>query len=660
LAAATAAIITARWTGSGTKAASNGNGHGHPAGNGHGIDGPAAHSLSPFDGDSAVPAGEPHAETSGWQEHHWRSGTGHGYPEQPGTDHGYAEQFGTDHGYAEQFGTDHGYAEQFGADRGYPEQHGAVGHAVAEGWADAFGPSGDSPSNGHDSPTSGFSAWAPPASTELPGPGLPDAAADPGPALVHGQGSGFGEAAASFFAVVAPEPVPEIFDPFIPAQRGTDPGPAVGEQGRDPGSPAPDHTLGQQDVRTQVPPGFERRNFGPFPDEPAPPAPNSGPDRPRGFETVAPAALLGSLPPVPGPMPASFAPPEPAPWTDPGWVGFGELSPPADQPPGSGRTSGTDQLVGAGSRSAGAGGASLLGSLPRRVPQIPDVPDFPIFDSEAEADPIEEHRNLNRVATFLRDEEGEVSADQPRPDGIDLAAVLDAVRGVPHVRDAQLRWNAHAGHTLRIEFTDGVDQSEVTRSVVRLLRQRLGLAAQPSTEEPTVDSPFRGRVSVGGTGTRPASRAAASPPSALPSRPLARPSSVEAPRLAVENVTVTRLGAEAVVEVRLRMPGGATAVGEGRGPGVDAYLSRLAATAAAHAVDRALAMDGRERGRAFIEHVSVVPFGVVEVAVVVLLLSYDGATEQLSGSAIVGEDPHLAVVRATLAALNRRLESLLG
>jgi hypothetical protein len=128
----------------------------------------------------------------------------------------------------------------------------------------------------------------------------------------------------------------------------------------------------------------------------------------------------------------------------------------------------------------------------------------------------------------------------------------------------------------------------------------------------------------------------------------------------VENVTMTRMGAEATVQVRLRQPGtGLIAIGEGRGPGVDAYLSRLAATAAAHAVDQALAAAGTPRGKVFIEHVSVVPFGVVEVAVVVLLLSYDGVTEQMSGSAIVGEDPHLSVVRATVAALNRRLESLL-
>jgi hypothetical protein len=125
----------------------------------------------------------------------------------------------------------------------------------------------------------------------------------------------------------------------------------------------------------------------------------------------------------------------------------------------------------------------------------------------------------------------------------------------------------------------------------------------------------------------------------------------------VENVAVTRLGAEATVAVRLRQPStGATVVGEATGPGVDAYLSRLAASAAAHAVNAALG----PRGKVFIEHVSVVPFGVVEVAVVVLLLSFDSGTEQASGSAIVVDDPHLTVVRATLAALNRRLESLLS
>jgi hypothetical protein len=287
------------------------------------------------------------------------------------------------------------------------------------------------------------------------------------------------------------------------------------------------------------------------------------------------------------------------------------------------------------------------------VPRLPDGPDLPLFDedpAEASPDPATQRQELNRIADFLRDDDDPAAA-QPRPDGIDLEAVLGAVRRVPEVRDAQLRWNGSAGHTLRIEFADGVDESEVTRSVVRLLRTKLGLGAQPSVEEPTLDSPFGGRVSLG---TRAASRVS---PQVVAGRPLPRPSGMDGPRLVMDNVTVTRLGAEATVEVRLRGPSaGATAVGEGRGPGVDAYLSRIAATAAAHAVDKAMA----NRAKVFVEHVSVVPFGVVEVAVVVVLLSFDGVTEQLSGSAIVGDDAQQAVVRATLAALNRRLESLLA
>jgi hypothetical protein len=346
------------------------------------------------------------------------------------------------------------------------------------------------------------------------------------------------------------------------------------------------------------------------------------------------------LPPVPPayPMPATFAPPEPAPWTDSGWVDFPHDVEQAVAP--------EPVLVG-----AGVIPAQTRGLLPRRVPRIPDGPDFPLFDedpADVPPDPAPQRQELNRIADFLRDDEPD--GGQPRPDGIDLEAVLGEVRRVPEVRDAQLRWNGANGHTLRIEFADGVDESEVTRSVVRLLRTKLGLAAQPSNDESTVDSPYRGSASAG-------TRMARTSPQVVGGRALPRPSGVDTRRLVVDNVTVTRLGAEATVEVRLRGPGvGGTAVGEGRGPGVDAYLSRIAATAAANAIDKAL----MSRGKVFVEHVSVVPFGVVEVAVVVLLLAYEGETEQLAGSAIVGDDPQRAVVRATLAALNRRLESLLG
>jgi hypothetical protein len=234
-----------------------------------------------------------------------------------------------------------------------------------------------------------------------------------------------------------------------------------------------------------------------------------------------------------------------------------------------------------------------------------------------------------------------------------------------------MRWNSGAP-TLRIEFSDNVDESNVTRAVVRLLREKMGLAAGPSVEEPTLDRPVpRPRAAVVASAsvpTRPAapSSAPGSQISLTRDNPLPRPSGVDGadPRVVVDHVQVTSLGTEATVEVRLLLSRAAkpvgSAVGTGQGPAVDAYLLRLAATSAAAAIDQLLTKEGQSRGRCFIEHVTVVPFGVVEVAIVVLLLSYDGHTEQLAGSAIVSGDPRQAVVRATLAALNRRLESLLA
>jgi hypothetical protein len=300
---------------------------------------------------------------------------------------------------------------------------------------------------------------------------------------------------------------------------------------------------------------------------------------------------------------------------------------------------------------------------------VPDVPEFSRFDNDPLLDPLAppaDGSDLTRIATYLSSAETLTEYK----DGFDFADVLQTVREVPGTRDAQMRWNAGAP-TLRIEFSDDVDESNVTRAVVRLLREKMGLAAGPSVEEPTLDRPAprprMGVVASASVPTRPAPASALGRQiSVTRDTPLPRPSGVDSgdPRVVVDHVQVTSLGTEATVEVRLLLsrsgkPVG-SAVGTGQGPAVDAYLLRLAATSAASAVDQLLTAEGHSRGRCFIEHVTVVPFGVVEVAIVVLLLSYDGRTEQLAGSAIVSGDPRQAVVRATLAALNRRLESLLA
>jgi len=133
------------------------------------------------------------------------------------------------------------------------------------------------------------------------------------------------------------------------------------------------------------------------------------------------------------------------------------------------------------------------------------------------------------------------------------------------------------------------------------------------------------------------------------------------PRVVIENVQVNTFGTDATVEVRLAV-GPRTASGVATGPAVDGYLLRLCAMATCEAVDELLSSSDHADGpaRCFVEHAASVPFGPMQVAVVVLLLACGGWVEQLAGSAVVTGDDRHAMVRATLAAVNRRLEALLS
>lgn len=128
----------------------------------------------------------------------------------------------------------------------------------------------------------------------------------------------------------------------------------------------------------------------------------------------------------------------------------------------------------------------------------------------------------------------------------------------------------------------------------------------------------------------------------------------------LDQVQVSTVGMDATVEVRLAGLGG-PAIGQATGPAVDGYVLRMAAVAAASAIDQLLGRGDTwdQPARCFIEHAAVVPLGGCEVAVVVVLLVGAGMAEQLCGSALVVADPRQAVVRATLAAVNRRLEALI-
>jgi hypothetical protein len=324
--------------------------------------------------------------------------------------------------------------------------------------------------------------------------------------------------------------------------------------------------------------------------------------------------------------------------------------------------------------------------LPQRVPAEPDVPDVPLAPDDplrmATPDALTDRVELSRIANYLKD------SDRPaeRQDWFDVDAIVAHVLTVPDVRDAKLRRDAAGGHILRIELLDGADAGLVSREVARLLKDKLGLAAEPNppsrlkADETTMERSRAGRLHRPYVTTpAPVGRARpdvrsipdvrSSPGAGVErqaGRPLPRPNrggaGAEPVRVVLDHVQLTTLGVDAEVEVRLAVSTGARAIGRSHGPGVDAYLLRLAATAATDAIGQLLLDEGtgQPRARCFVEHVAVVPFGGCEVAVVVLLLVCGGWAEQLSGSAIVDGEPRQAVVRATLSAVNRRLESLLA
>ena len=358
----------------------------------------------------------------------------------------------------------------------------------------------------------------------------------------------------------------------------------------------------------------------------------------------------------------------------------------------------------AGDPGAGATGEPPFSALPQRVPAQPDVPTVPEPPS---VEPSAETPALARIATHLRRDD--VLAPQERQDGFDVNAILEAVREVDGVRDAALRTTPAGAHSLRLDLAEGADPAEVSRQVARLLQDRMGLdaamqGASPMAPSPTPPQeappapvprsappapaptrPLPTRTSTAAQASappiapppfvpsqpNPTGRAVAPVPGAAqrtptgfdqaPPRPLLEPGDRPGPRVMIENVQVNTFGNEATVRVQLTA-GGQAAAGEATGPAVDGYLLRLCAMATATAVDDLLSRSDHADGPAkcFVEHAAAVPFGSIQVAVVVVLLATDGWVEQLAGSAVVTGDDRHAMVRATLAAVNRRLEALLS
>jgi hypothetical protein len=323
-------------------------------------------------------------------------------------------------------------------------------------------------------------------------------------------------------------------------------------------------------------------------------------------------------------------------------------------------------------------------ALPQRVPAEPDVPTVP--EPEAEEPPAQAPE-LARIWSHLRREDV-----PPRPEGFDVNAVLQAVQQVPGVREAKLRTNPDGGHNLRLELADGADAAQVSRKVAQLLQEQMGLSASPREVSPAdlpqaggtppvaqetgrgrrrtqsrAESVARGRAHVEAAPPERSTPAAMASPAAQVERAVPTPGPLiprqrPGPRVLIDQVQVSTYGLDATVEVRLTA-GPRRAVGLSSGPAVDSYLLRLTADAAVKAINQLLRAEmgaSEPRGQCYLEQAAVVPFGSCDIALVVVYLACGGWVEQLAGSAMVAGDARQSVVRATLAAMNRRLEALLS
>lgn len=261
--------------------------------------------------------------------------------------------------------------------------------------------------------------------------------------------------------------------------------------------------------------------------------------------------------------------------------------------------------------------------------------------------------------------------------------VEQVIRAVPGVADASVR--AAEGTTrgrLRIRLVPGHDPDVVARAVSAALAERFGIHVDPSeirpraaeeavvpaghgttavVDEPAEPSPARGGPPPRDAPSEPDAPGRDRPRSSLPGveelfRSTARGRNGRRHhRPVIRDLEVDSAGLEVVAEVLLELGGR-----ELRGRASAAATPRATYRAIARATLDAIETLFPGTVKTEVERIDVP--GDAEnacVTVTVTLLTDDGSPETHVGASIVRTDPEQAVMRATLDALNRRLDLFL-
>jgi hypothetical protein len=262
-----------------------------------------------------------------------------------------------------------------------------------------------------------------------------------------------------------------------------------------------------------------------------------------------------------------------------------------------------------------------------------------------------------------------VTATDDRADRDLVAALL----GVPGVASAAVEPGDTGPGTLRLQLVSGVDEVQVAGEVNRLLRSQFGLAVDADRVR-VLDEPGPGRgvplaarvgptvlPTVGNTAAAPAPLRPAPPPAPPPAplqlvdEPAPSPAPARTGRLVIERVQMVSAGLGVTVTVTLGGAGATSVSGEAEGAATTLSLHRSVASATLRAVEAVV----QGKVRFDVEHVEIANTGEGRTALVVISLLTDRGTQRLCGASVVREDPRQAVIRAVLAAVNRRIEPML-
>jgi hypothetical protein len=224
------------------------------------------------------------------------------------------------------------------------------------------------------------------------------------------------------------------------------------------------------------------------------------------------------------------------------------------------------------------------------------------------------------------------SAEQHAGKAADIAAAL---RAVPGVAEADVEPDADGGlGLLRLGLVPGVDEVRVATDVGRLLRERFGLGVDAErvqlVEDAEAEPPVEAEASPNGE-------------QAYRKRP------------SIHRMHLVSSGLDVTATVTLSYAG-TIAAGEATGTATQSGVQRAVALATLRSVEQLLATPARFE----LEHIEVAPMGRDRTVVVSLTMLGRAGSERLTGAAAVREDVRQAVIRATLDALNRRLEPLLA